>query len=185
MLTDFETDSTATAAEIDALRATFDNGGAIDVVAACALLSIEDTTENDRRRAGQPASVAAKPAQPGTLAARPTVTAATRAKVREIRARVNAADARSALLEEIGRKHGASAAEAARGFSVPDLLRRAAAPTRAAIAESWARTFKAKRRGQGRRHGFTKRYPPRADRVELGSRLEAHGREAGLNWRIK
>jgi hypothetical protein len=84
MLTDFETDSTATAAEIDALRATFRSGGAIDVVAAAALLSIEDATENDRRRAGQPASVATKPAQPGTLAARPNEG---RAKVRAIAAR--------------------------------------------------------------------------------------------------
>jgi hypothetical protein len=55
MLTnDFEDSSpTATAAEIAGLRAAFDNGGAIDVVAACALLSIEDATENDRRRAGR------------------------------------------------------------------------------------------------------------------------------------
>jgi hypothetical protein len=35
MLTDFETDSTASAAEIAGLRATFDNGGTIDVIAVC------------------------------------------------------------------------------------------------------------------------------------------------------
>jgi hypothetical protein len=144
MLTnDFEDSSpTASAAEIAGLRATFDNGGAIDVIAACALLSIEDATENDRRRAGQPASVATKPAQPGTLGARPTVTDAGRARVREIRARVNAADAKGALLEEIGRKHGTDAAKAARDFGLADLVTRAAAPTREAISASWDRAFR-------------------------------------------
>jgi hypothetical protein len=124
MLTDFEAASTATAAEIDALRATFRNGEAIDVIAACALLSIEDATENNRRRAGQPASVATKPAQPATLAARPTVTDAGRARVREIQARVNAADARSALLDEIGRKHGDGAMKSARDLGLADLVTR-------------------------------------------------------------
>jgi hypothetical protein len=144
MLTDFETDSTASAAEIAGLRATFNNGGAIDVVAACALLSIEDATENDRRRAGQPASVAAKPAQPGTLAVRPTVTAADRAKVRAIAAKATAADAKAALLEEIGRKHGTDAAKAARDLGLADLLKRAASPTRAEIAASWEKVFRAR-----------------------------------------
>ena len=120
------------------------NGGSIDVVAACALLSIEDATENDRRRAGQPASDTTKPAQPGTLAARPPVTAAARARVRAVAAEATAADAKAALLEEIGRKHGQAAAKAAQDLSIDKLIGRAAAPTRAAIAESWARTFKAK-----------------------------------------
>jgi hypothetical protein len=142
---DFEDSSpTATAAEIAGLRATFDNGGAIDVVAACALLSIEDATENDRRRAGQPASVTAKPAQtaPTRTASPPaTVTDADRAKVRAIRARVNAADAKAALLDEISRKHGQAAAKAAQDLSIDALVKRAAAPSREAIAESWTRAL--------------------------------------------
>jgi hypothetical protein len=144
MLIDFETDSTASATEIAGLRATFDNGGSIDVVAACALLSIEDATENDRRRAGQPASVAAQAAPIRTTSTPATVTAADRAKVRAIRARVNAADAKAALLEEIGRKHGTDAANAARDLGLADLLKRAASPTRAEIAASWEKVFRAR-----------------------------------------
>ena len=88
------------------------------------------------REAGpRPARTASTPA---------TVTDAGRARVREIRARVNAADAKAALIEEINRKHGHAAARAAQDLSIDKLIGRAAAPTRGAISASWDRAFKLK-----------------------------------------
>jgi hypothetical protein len=150
MLTnDFEDSSpAATAAEIAGLRATFDNGEAIDVIAACALLSIEDAEENDRRRRRpQGVTQAATPAGPRptrNTSTSATVTDAGRARVREIAARANAADVRSALLTEISRKHGAAVVDACKSLTLDELLAKVAQPTRAAISASWDRVFVSK-----------------------------------------
>jgi hypothetical protein len=74
----------------------------------------------------------------------PAVTAADRAKVRAIAAKANEADAREALLTEIQRKHGPDAMRAARDLPLADLLKRAASPTRAEIAASWEKVFRAR-----------------------------------------
>ena len=121
-------------------RATFDRDpAALDAVA---LSTFELWARPDQlaRANGQQAP---KPAQaaPTRTASAPAVAAADRAKVRAIAAKANAADARSALLTEINRKHGQAAAKAAQDLSIDALVKRAAAPSREAIAESWTRAL--------------------------------------------
>jgi hypothetical protein len=131
MLTVFETDFTATDAERAVFREAFAYGN-VNMAVVAAMLGGNDAREPVR------AHVAVVPAPTSTPA---TVTPADRAKVRAIRARVNAADAKAALLDEISRKHGQAAAKAAQDLSIDALVKRAAAPSREAIAESWTRAL--------------------------------------------
>jgi hypothetical protein len=144
LLSEFVPDQAATDTVIAAARAAFDRDPvSLDAVAR-STFELWARPDQLARAGGQPTSVAAQAAPIRTTSTPAIVTDAGRARVRAIAAKANEADARSALLEEIGRKHGASAADGARGLSLSGLVKRAAAPTRAAISASWDRTFKLK-----------------------------------------
>ena len=145
MLSPHETfDQAAADAAIAEARATFDRDPASLDAVARSTFELWARPDQVARANGQPASVAAQAAPTVTTIPPATVTAADRAKVRAIAAKANAADARSALLTEINRKHGQAAAKAAQDLSIDKLIGRAAAPTREAISASWDRAFKLK-----------------------------------------
>jgi hypothetical protein len=114
-------------------------GRPVDAVAQAALLSPSDmvalglvTATGETARQTAPA-----PAAPGAAVL-------DRVRARVERNRATAADARAALLAEIQRKHGTEAANAAQNLSLADLVKRAGAPTRAAISASWSKAFQAR-----------------------------------------
>lgn len=137
-------DQAATDTAIAAARAAFDRDPiSLDAIAR-STFELWARPDQLARANGQQAPKPAQAAPTRTTKTSATVTAAGRARVREIQARVNAADAKAALIEEISRKHGQAAAKAAQDLPIDALVKRAAAPTRESISASWDRTFKLK-----------------------------------------
>jgi hypothetical protein len=154
MLTDTNLAAGAAATEKAEATAAWNRGEPIDDAVLVAALML-DADENFRRQLAAQAAGnrimspelkskldrmnnARALAAPGY---RPAVSTLPAPKYRAAKPAASPEQARAFLLGEIERKHGPSVAAGAKNLSIDDLVKRAAAPTRAQVAASWNRAF--------------------------------------------